>query len=113
MEPRLSTEEAKAVIATKTAPRVTEEHIKAKMRSVCYERPFAEHPQLTLCAITMDNGFVVIGKSAPASPENFDQEVGRRYAFDDAFKQLWQFEGYLLREKLQEQGACGGPSSVA
>ncbi len=48
----------------------------------------------------MQNGFTVIGKSAPASPENFDAETGRLFAYEDAIKQLWPLEGYALRERL-------------
>jgi hypothetical protein len=55
---------------------------------------------LTVCILVMSNGFTVIGKSAPASPENFDQEKGERFAYEDAIKQLWPLEGYALREKL-------------
>jgi hypothetical protein len=110
VEPSLTTEGAKAVVATKTAPRVTEDSIKTKIALVAYERPFAANPQLTVCAITMRNGFVVLGKSAPASPANFDQEVGKRYAYDDAFKQLWAFEGYLLRELLAKDSEPAGPN---
>lgn len=55
---------------------------------------------LTICIITMQNGFTLVGKSAPASPENFDQEKGNRFAYEDAIKQLWPLEGYALREKL-------------
>jgi hypothetical protein len=55
---------------------------------------------LTICIITMKNGFTLVGKSAPASPENFDQEKGNRFAYEDAIKQLWPLEGYALREKL-------------
>lgn len=55
---------------------------------------------LTVCVLVMKNGFTVIGKSAPASPENFDQEKGRRFAYEDAIKQLWPLEGYALRERL-------------
>ena len=55
---------------------------------------------LTICIITMRNGFTLVGKSAPASPENFDQEKGNRFAYEDAIKQLWPLEGYALREKL-------------
>lgn len=55
---------------------------------------------LTICVLKMQNGFTVIGKSAPASPENFDEEKGRRFAYEDAIKQLWPLEGYALREKL-------------
>lgn len=55
---------------------------------------------LTVCILLMKNGFTVMGKSAPASPENFDEEKGRRFAYEDAIKQLWPLEGYALREKL-------------
>lgn len=55
---------------------------------------------LTLCILTMRNGFTVIGKSAPASPENFDEDKGQRFAYEDAIKQLWPLEGYALRERL-------------
>lgn len=96
-EPTLSLDEAKAVVATKTAPRVTEESIKDRIVNVQY---ILTPALLTIAIITMINGFMVHGVSAAASPENFDEDVGRRYAFDNAFKQLWQLEGYLLREKL-------------
>lgn len=55
---------------------------------------------LTICILVMRNGFTVIGKSAPASPENFDEEKGKRFAYEDAIKQLWPLEGYALRERL-------------
>lgn len=55
---------------------------------------------LTVCILVMQNGFTVIGKSAPASPENFDIEKGKRFAYEDAIKQLWPLEGYALRERL-------------
>lgn len=58
---------------------------------------------LTICILVMQNGFTVIGKSAPASPENFDPEKGRRFAYEDAIKQLWPLEGYALRERLSAQ----------
>lgn len=55
---------------------------------------------LTLCIMTMKNGFVVIGKSAPASPENFDEEKGQTFAFEDAIRQLWPLMGFALRDRL-------------
>lgn len=58
---------------------------------------------LTLCILVMQNGFTVVGKSAPASPENFDPEKGRTFAYEDAIKQLWPLEGYALRDALALQ----------
>lgn len=55
---------------------------------------------ITICLITMANGFTVIGKSAPASPENFDAAKGREFAHEDAIRQLWPLEGYRLCSDL-------------
>lgn len=100
MEPELSLDQAKAIVATKTAPRITEESIKDRIDTVDY----IQHGLgLTICIITMKNGFMVNGVSAPASPANYDPAVGQRYAYDNAFKQLWPLEGYLLREQLSRQ----------
>ncbi len=55
---------------------------------------------LTVCALILRNGFVVTGESAAASPENFDQEIGRKIARDNARQKIWALEGYLLRERL-------------
>lgn len=55
---------------------------------------------LTVCLLVTRNGFTIIGKSAPASPDNFDAELGRKLAYEDAVRQLWPLMGYALREKL-------------
>ncbi len=74
----------------------------ADMEEKCLGTASARNPLslLTICILVMQNGFTVIGKSAPASPENFDEEKGKRFAYEDAIKQLWPLEGYALREKL-------------
>jgi hypothetical protein len=100
-EPELTLDQAKEIVANKTAPRVTEESIKAKIANVSY----ITQDIMTIAIIKMRNGFMVHGISAPASPANYDQLVGERYAYDNAFKQLWQLEGYLLREQLSQQPA--------
>lgn len=59
---------------------------------------------LTLCVVALDNGFVVIGKSAPASPENFDAGKGRLFAYEDAIRQIWPLMvGFALRERLAQE----------
>lgn len=57
---------------------------------------------LTFCVLTLKNGFTVTGKSACASPENFNAIIGRKVARDDAFNQIWPLEGYLLKQRLHE-----------
>ena len=97
MSALISREQEDGIVASKVDPRVTRESIEAKIASVNYH---VFNDVLTLCLITMRNGFVLHGVSAPASPANYDKAVGERYAYDDAFRRLWPLEGYLLREKL-------------
>lgn len=61
---------------------------------------------LTICILTTRSGFTIIGKSAPASPENFDEEKGRAFAREDAVRQLWPLMGFALRERLAEPAAA-------
>ena len=57
---------------------------------------------LTICLIVLKNGFSVIGKSAPADPGNFNAEVGRKFAREDAIRQIWPLMGFALRTRLHE-----------
>lgn len=55
---------------------------------------------LSICILVMSNGFTIIGKSAPASPENFNADLGRKFAYEDAIRQLWPLMGFALRDRL-------------
>lgn len=55
---------------------------------------------LTICILVMKNGFTVIGKSAPADEQNYNEEIGRKFAREDAIRQLWPLMGFALRDKL-------------
>lgn len=99
-----------------TAPRVSLESMEAKIAAEAFFTageagdalgvPMHKSARLlTICILTMTNGFTVIGTSAPASPENFDAEKGQRFAYENAIKQLWPLEGYALREKLSGEEA--------
>ena len=57
----------------------------------------------TICTIEMANGFTVNGQSACVSKENFNEAIGRKYAYEDAFNKLWPLEGYLLAERLSKE----------
>lgn len=58
---------------------------------------------LTFCVLVMRNGFTVAGKSACASAENFNAEIGRKVARQDAISQCWPLLGYELRSKLSQK----------
>lgn len=58
---------------------------------------------LTFCVLVLRNGFTVTGESACASPENFDAEIGKKIARQNAVQKIWPLEGYLLRQRLSEE----------
>jgi hypothetical protein len=92
----------------KTAPRLTPDYIDSRIvgencgrASEIFNAPVTEAMKcLTICVLTLKNGYTIVGKSACASPENYDAELGGKIAREDARKQIWALEGYLLRSKL-------------
>jgi hypothetical protein len=83
------------------APRITPEHLESRIVSEQYH--VFPGTTFTSCLLTLKNGFTVHGESACASPENFDAELGRKIARDNAKNKIWMLEGYLLRERLNDQ----------
>ncbi|WP_435013002.1 Gp49 family protein [Xanthomonas arboricola] len=55
---------------------------------------------LTFCVLVLRNGFTVTGESACASPENFDPDIGRKIARQNAVAKIWPLLGFRLRDKL-------------
>jgi hypothetical protein len=99
----------------KTAPRVTPADIEANIVTSVYftaqdglrssDPDFAQYSPksldlLTFCVLVLKNGFTVTGESACASPENFDAEIGRKIARQNAVQKIWPLMGYELRSKL-------------
>ena len=80
------------------APRLNPAHIDAQIASEAYY--VFPATTMTVCMLTLRNGFHVIGESAAASPANFDEGIGRKIARDNARNKIWALEGYLLRSKL-------------
>lgn len=108
-----------------TAPRVTPDHIESIIAQEAYftaedgafgvaikakhtggevnYQPHESLSLLTFCVLVLRNGFTVTGESACASPENFDAEIGRKIARENAVQKIWMLEGYLLKQRLSEK----------
>lgn len=80
------------------APRLTPDSIDSKIVDELYY--VMPNTTLTICCLILKNGFTVTGESAAASPENFNEEIGRKIARTNARDKIWQLEGYLLKEGL-------------
>ena len=83
------------------APRLTPEHIDAAIVKEQYH--VFDGTTITVCCLTLRNGFTVIGENAPVSSENFDADIGRKAARQNAREKIWALEGYLLKQRLSEQ----------
>ncbi len=95
-----------------TAPRVTPDDIEANIASehyinaggaiYGYDNQAAISPLdlLTFCVLVLRNGFTVTGESACASPENFNAEIGRKVARQNAVQKIWPLMGYELKSRL-------------
>ena len=100
----------------KTAPRVTPADIEANIASEHYftaadglvgnvdeDGPIPlSLDLLTFCVLVLRNGFTVIGESACASPENFDAEIGKKIARQNAVAKIWPLMGYALKNDLHK-----------
>ncbi|MEN9501552.1 MAG: hypothetical protein RI964_837 [Pseudomonadota bacterium] len=87
------------------APRITQNHVD----SCITDEQYHQFPgtTVTICLLTLRNGFTCIGDSACASPENFDPRIGADLARKDAANKIWKLEGYLLKERLHQWVAQG------
>ena len=94
----------------RTAPRVSLADIENNIAEIHYvlgmqavgaaASQFSSLDTFTLCLVVTHSGFVIVGKSAPASVDNFDPVLGRKLAYGDAVRQLWPLMGFALRERL-------------
>jgi Phage protein (N4 Gp49/phage Sf6 gene 66) family len=83
----------------KTKHRVTLDSMLAKIAHEEYIWPTSIR-HMTICILITENGFALVGKSAPADPDNFDIDLGKKFAKEDALRQMWSLEAYLLRERM-------------
>lgn len=80
---------------------VEKSYIESRVKNVGYL--VMPDGRTTICTITMVNNFTVNGFSACVDQKNFDDAIGRKYAYENAFDKLWQLEGYLLAEERLQQ----------
>jgi len=82
------------------APRLNPDRIDSVIEKAEYH--IFPDSQLTVCCLTLKNGFTVTGESACVSPANFDKEIGEKVAARNAREKIWALEGYLLKNNLHE-----------
>lgn len=75
---------------------ITKEFLESEIIDVSYNRL---NGTITHCAITVKSGFVFTGESACVSAENFNEELGKEIAYDNAFDKMWLPYGFWLKQQ--------------
>jgi len=83
-----------------TGPRITGEDIDNLIIAEQYH--VFNDAKITICCLTLVNGYGVIGDSACAARQDFDEDIGRRIAHAEARAKIWQLEGYRLRQRIND-----------
>ena len=98
----LNDSQAETLIQQKnlTAPRLTPDYIKSLIKLEQYHR--FENTTLTVCYLTLQNGYTVTGESACLSTENYDEEIGCGIAKENAIQKIWMLEGYLQKQAMSQ-----------
>lgn len=91
-------------------PRITPDDIEQAINSA-QGMQFHQFPKttVTVCCLTLGNGFCVIGKSAAVSEENFNVDIGMEVALDDVRNKLWELLGFRLKQALFEGALTDRP----
>lgn len=84
-----------AAIAAKPGEKVTAAYMESRIARVAYAKI---DQTVTVCSMTLDNGFSVRGESACVDPANFDEKIGQSLAYKQAFDKLWPLFGFRLAE---------------
>lgn len=50
--------------------------------------------KMSICRLTLKNGFEIIGTSGVLDRKRFNAEIGEKYSYENAFNKLWELEGY-------------------
>ncbi|WP_223251318.1 Gp49 family protein [Pasteurella multocida] len=99
----------KLILGKKMENRVTKEHLE----SIIVDKKFHRLTEtLTVCVLTLRNGFTVTGESACVDPASYNQEIGENIAYENAFEKLWQLEGYMLKTKLYDEKSAHYPEDI-
>lgn len=92
----ITNEKLDELLAASPAERVTKEYIELRITGKEFSR-LGE--TVTHCRIVLDNGYSVSGESACVNVANYNQQIGEKIAYDNAFRHLWALFGFLLAEK--------------
>lgn len=67
----------------------------------------------TVCMLTLKNGFEIVGTSACINPEEYDYNLGHKYALVDALNKLDELSGFWHQDRRARKESSEVPASAA
>jgi hypothetical protein len=102
--PQSADQQIEAEVSRKglNAPRVSLAELEANIAAVEIVKHVSHSGQVLRWAVlTTQCGFSVTGRpSVSVSPENDDESIGYKVAYENAKNELWPLMGYALKERL-------------
>ena len=97
--PRISLEDIYSEIAQ--CYYITGDRVAGHANHIDYETRAVRKAELgvfTICMMVLSSGFIVVGRSSPISPENFDESKGRTFAYEECIRQLWPLFAFAAKQ---------------
>jgi len=84
-------------------PRITPDLIDSMISEELYLQP--NGTTMTLCLMTLTNGYIVTGESSALSSVNFSREMGQKIARDKARNKVGDYAAFLAKELQYREAA--------
>lgn len=82
--------------------RISQEQIESLLdRALIQECLF--HGKQLVTSYCLPNTFCILGTSSCVDPKAFNLELGRQYCRQEAIGKLWELEGYVLTDLLNQE----------
>ena len=90
---------AAALVATLPERKLTKEFLESEIERAEYNRMTST---ITHCTIVTKSGFTFTGESACVDPNNYNKELGEKFAYENAFEKMWMPYGFWLHKALAD-----------
>lgn len=81
--------------------KVTKEYLESQIKDVQYIETVPN--KCVNCVITVKNGYTFQGEAGVIDPDNFNIEIGKKVAYENAFNKMWLVFGYQVQEKYYRE----------
>ena len=88
-----------ALVAALPGRKITKEFLESEIIQIDYKRLGSK---ITHCTITTKSGFVFTGESACVDPADYNEDIGSKIAYDNAFEKMWMPYSFWMHKALAE-----------